>query len=60
MGKKFLKKYWFELDNFERGVNWRLKIIVCDINLKNAKRQTVKMFGKIISDKMILDFSQRI
>lgn len=56
---KILKNYCFELDNFERGCNKRMQIIVSDYNLKSAKNQVAKMLGKIISDKMTLGFSER-
>ena len=46
MNKKILKNYCFELDNFERGINKRLQIIVSDYDLKNAKNQVAKMLGK--------------
>lgn len=59
MTNKILKNYCFELDNFERGKNKRLQIIVSDYNLKYAKRQVTKMLGEIVSDKMTLAFSEK-
>ena len=59
MAKKILKKYCFELDNIERGINKRLQIIVSDYNLNDAKKQVQKMLGKIIADKMTLNFSEK-
>lgn len=59
MNKKILKNYCFELDNFERGINKRLQIIVSDYDLKNAKNQVAKMLGKIVSDKMTLAWSEK-
>ena len=59
MTRKIIKNYCFELDNFERGINKRIQIIVSDYNLKNAKNQVTKMLGKIVSDKMILAFSEK-
>ena len=58
MNKKILKNYCFELDDFERGINKRLQIIVSDYDLKNAKNQVAKMLGKIVFDKMTLDWSE--
>ena len=58
MNKKILKNYCFELDNFERGINKRLQIIVSDYDLKNAKNQVAKMLGKIVFDKMTLAWSE--
>ncbi len=57
--KKISKNYCFEIDNFERGINKRIQIIVSDYNLKNAKNQITKMLGKIVSDKSILAFSEK-
>lgn len=57
--KKILKNYCFGLDNFERGVNKRMQILVSDYNLKNAKNQVAKMLGKIVADKMTLEFSEK-
>lgn len=59
MARKILKNYCFELDNFERGINKRIQIIVSDYNLKQATKQIQKMLGKIIADKMILAFSEK-
>jgi len=59
MNKKILKNYCFELDNFERGINKRLQIIVSDYDLKNAKNQVAKMLGKIVFDKMTLAWSEK-
>ena len=59
MNKKILKNYCFELDNFERGINKRLQIIVSDYDLKNAKNQVAKMLGKIVSDKMTLAWPEK-
>ena len=47
MNRKIINNYCFELDNFERGINKRIQIIVSDYNLKNAKNQVTKMLGKI-------------
>ena len=58
VNKKILKNYCFELDNFERGINKRLQIIVSDYDLKNAKNQVAKMLGKIVFDKMTLAWSE--
>ena len=59
MTRKILKNYCFELDNFERGINKRIQIIVSDYDLKNAKNQITKMLGKIVADKLILAFSEK-
>lgn len=59
MIRKILKNYCFELDNFERGINKRIHIIVSDYDLKNAKNQVTKMLGKIVADKLILSFSEK-
>lgn len=59
MARKILKNYCFELDNFERGINKRIQIIVSDYNLKQATKQIEKMLGKIVADKMILAFSEK-
>lgn len=64
MNKKILKNYCFELDsfeldNFERGINKRLQIIVSDYDLKNAKNQVAKMLGKIVFDKMTLAWAEK-
>ena len=59
MSRKIIKNYCFELDNFERGINKRIQIIVSDYNLKNAKNQVAKMLGKIIADKMIVSYSEK-
>ena len=53
--KKISKSYCFELDNFERGINKRIQIIVSDYNLKQATKQVEKILGKIVADKMILN-----
>ena len=55
--KKISKSYCFEIDNFERGINKRIQIIVSDYNLKQATKQVEKMLGKIVADKMI--FSEK-
>ena len=59
MNKKILKNYCFQVDNFERGINKRLQIIVSDYDLKNAKNQVAKMLGKIVFDKMTLAWSEK-
>lgn len=59
MNRKIIKNYCFELDNFERGINKRIKIIVSDYNLKQATKQIEKMLGKIVADKLILAFSEK-
>ena len=59
MARKILKNYCFELDNFERGINKRIQIIVSDYNLKQATKQIEKMLGKIIADKMIVFYSEK-
>ena len=55
MNRKIINNYCFELDNFERGINKRIQIIVSDYNLKQATKQVEKMLGKIVADKMILN-----
>lgn len=57
--KKILKNYCFQLDNFERGRNKQLHIIVSDYNLKNAKKQVTKMLGKIVANKMALHWTEK-
>lgn len=59
MARKISKNYCFELDNFERGTNKRIQIIVSDYNLKQATKQIEKMLGKIVADKMIVFYSEK-
>lgn len=56
---KILKNYTFNIDNIERGINKRLKLVVSDYCLKDAEKQIKKMLGEIVAKKMTLDFSEK-
>jgi hypothetical protein len=48
--KYFMKRYHFNLDNFERGRNKKIYITITDSSLKGAKKQIKKVFGEIIAN----------
>lgn len=52
MKRKILKNYTFSIDNFERGINKRLRLTVSDYCLKDAEKQIKKLLGNIVSKKM--------
>ena len=42
-----MKRYYFSIDNIERGLNKKIYITITDSSLKGAKKQIKKVFGEI-------------
>jgi hypothetical protein len=45
-----VKRYYFSIDNIERGLNKKIYITITDSSLKGAKKQIKKVFGEIIAN----------
>ena len=41
-----MKRYYFSIDNIERGRNKKIYITITDSSLKGAKKQIKKVFGE--------------
>jgi hypothetical protein len=45
-----MKRYYFSIDNIERGRNKKIYITITDSSLRGAKKQIKKVFGEIIAN----------